>query len=90
MARENNTLILAGDFNTSFYLNENRQLPQINSREVLRTITEKYGFQRTTDDIKDNIDHIFFSKEIQNLESSVWFSDLKDGCHKGIGVNFEL
>ena len=90
LSKENDSLILAGDFNTSFDLSENRQLLQINSREVLKTITKKYSFQRTRENIKDNIDHIFFSKAIQNLESSVWFSDLKDGCHKGISVNFEL
>ncbi|WP_366937419.1 endonuclease/exonuclease/phosphatase family protein [uncultured Flavobacterium sp.] len=92
LAKENVFLILAGDFNTSFDSNEMRQLVQINSREVLKSVTEEYGFERTTENIKDNIDHIFFSKSIKSLEPYVWFSDidLKDGCHKGIGVNFEF
>lgn len=92
LSDENNCLILAGDFNTSFNLSENRQLAQINSREILNSMTQKYDFIRTTEKIKDNIDHIFFSKSIKNLETYVWMSenDLKDGCHKGIGVNFHL
>ncbi|MNE72475.1 hypothetical protein D3C80_1684220 [compost metagenome] len=69
-----------------------RQLAQINSREVLKSVSEKYGIERTTENIKDNIDHIFFSKSIKAAEAYVWLSDkdLKDGCHQGIGVNFEF
>lgn len=55
-------------------------------------MTQKYDYTKPTESIKDNIDHIFLSKSIKNLETYVWFSenDLKDGCHKGIGVNFDL
>jgi len=83
-----NDFIIAGDFNTSFFEAEKQELSQINSREVVRNITDKYYIQRVTEDISENIDHIFVSKSIQKVEKFTWIteSELGDKYHKGVAI----
>ena len=88
LIKKDNDFIVAGDFNTSFFESEKRELSQINSREVLRNITDKYHIQRITENIPENIDHIFISESLQKAESLIWITEkeLKDKYHKGISI----
>lgn len=80
--------IIAGDFNTSFFESERRELSQINSREVLKNITDKYCIEKSTANIPENIDHIFISKDQQKIKSFIWINEdeLQDKFHKGVSV----
>jgi len=89
-------MIIAGDFNTSFYEEEKRQLSSVQSRNEIIKFTDKLGIVRATEKIKQNIDHIFISEKLYNEEHivpSVFLADniLKDDPHKGVllNVNFK-
>lgn len=88
LVEKDNYFIVAGDFNTSFFESEKRELSQINSREVLRNITDKYDIHRVTGSIPENIDHIFISNSFQKAESFVWITEneLQDEYHKGVAI----
>lgn len=88
LVEKQNDFIIAGDFNTSFLESEKRELSQINSREVLRNVSSKYHIQRVTENIPQNIDHIFISKSLPKAESLIWLSEheLQDKYHKGVSI----
>ncbi|MDR6968391.1 hypothetical protein J2X31_002414 [Flavobacterium arsenatis] len=88
LVEKQNDFIVAGDFNTSFLESEKRELSQINSREVLINISHKYHIQRITENITQNIDHIFISKSFPKAESLVWITEdeLQDKYHKGVSI----
>jgi len=75
LIEKDNDFIVAGDFNTSFSESEKRELSQINSREVLRNITDKYDIDRVTENIPENIDHVFISNSFQKAEPFVWITE---------------
>ena len=87
--KENENVIIAGDFNTSFFENEKRQLSTINSRTELLNFTDNLNIYRATEKIENGIDHIFFSenlKQFSTFETSSFLENdiLKDNPHKGI------
>ena len=91
ISAQNENVIIASDFNTSFFENEKRQLATIKSRSELIAITDKLKINRTTENLKENIDHIFISS-ILHQQSQITVSvflesdGLKDEPHKGICV----
>jgi hypothetical protein len=92
---ENENLIIAGDFNTSFFENEKRQLNQINSRKELANFTNAHLIYRATDGIKNCIDHIFISQKLFSksiIFNSIFLDNniLKDAPHKGIVLNMNI
>ena len=91
--KENQNIFIVGDFNTSFFENEQRQLSTIKSRSELLKFTNDYHIIRATEQINDCIDHIFISSNLSKEISFKTFtfldhSILKDEPHKGIGVEF--
>lgn len=84
--------VVAGDFNTSFFEDENREIIQINSREILKKVTDQFQIGRVTENIIKNIDHIFISKSMKCIEKSVFIyeDELGDKYHKGISVQLEF
>jgi len=85
----NDNVFIVGDLNTSFIKSENRQMVAIDSREELIKFTNGNSINRITENIPDNIDHIFVTQKLSNninqppsvfLESEL----LKDEPHKGI------
>ncbi|MBL0200362.1 MAG: endonuclease/exonuclease/phosphatase family protein [Chitinophagaceae bacterium] len=91
----NQNMVIAGDFNTSFYEEERRQLPVIQSRNEIIKFTDKKSIFRATEEIEQNIDHIFISENLKKhiqMPPSVFLADnmLKDEPHQGISltVNF--
>lgn len=87
--KENKNVIIAGDFNTSFFENEKRQLSTINSRAELLNFTDNLNIYRATEKIENCIDHIFISenlKQLSTFKTSTFLDDdiLKDNPHKGI------
>lgn len=91
--KENQNVFIVGDFNTSFFENEQRQLSTIKSRNELVKFTNDYRINRATEQIIDCIDHIFISsnlsKEISfNAFTFLEHSILKDEPHKGVGFEF--
>lgn len=85
----NENVIIAGDFNTSFFDTEKRQLSTINSRKELLNFTNKLKIYRATENIKNCIDHIFISNNLlgySTLKISTFLDNdiLKDNPHKGI------
>ncbi len=92
---DNENIFIVGDFNTSFYENEKRQLSVINTRTELQNFTEILNINRATENIENCIDHIFISnnlKLISSFETSLFLENniLKDDPHKGIilEINF--
>ncbi len=86
---QNENLIIAGDLNTSFFENEKRHLPQIQSRSELINFTNTHHIHRTTENINHCIDHIFLSEKMNaaaTISTDIFFSnqELKDDPHKGI------
>lgn len=91
----NENVFIVGDFNTSFYENEKRELPTINSRTELVKFTDGCKIHRATQNIKDNIDHIFVTQNLYNLYTSkisVFIDSdvLKDNPHKGICLELNI
>ena len=87
--KENENIFIVGDFNTSFFENEKRQLSTINSRTELLNFTDNLNIYRATEKIENCIDHIFISenlKQLSNFKTSTFLDDdiLKDNPHKGI------
>lgn len=87
--KENENVFIVGDFNTSFFENEKRHLPTINSRAELLNFTDNLNIYRATEKIENCIDHIFISenlKQLSTLKTSTFLDDyiLKDNPHKGI------
>lgn len=87
--KENKNVFIVGDFNTSFFENEKRQLSTINSRTELLNFTDNLNIYRATEKIENCIDHIFISenlKELSTFKTSTFLDDdiLKDNPHKGI------
>ncbi len=90
---ENENVFIVGDFNTSFFEIEKRQLPSIKSRKELINYTDNYNIHRATEQIQNCIDHIFISdnlKKISNFKTSTFLENniLKDDPHKGIILEF--
>ncbi len=86
---ENKNVFIVGDFNTSFFETERRQLPTIKSRIELLSFTDALNIYRATEQIQNCIDHIFVSnnlKKISNITTSTFLENniLKDDPHKGI------
>ena len=67
--KENENVIIAGDFNTSFFENEKRQLATINSRAELLNFTNNLKIYRATEKIENSIDHIFFSENLKQFST---------------------
>jgi hypothetical protein len=91
---QNKNVIIVGDFNTSFIVNEKRYLPQINSRVELLDFTKLHNIYRSTENIENCIDHIFISQKL--FEASNNFTNtfldnniLNDEPHKGIVLNIQ-
>ncbi|MBK8786393.1 MAG: endonuclease/exonuclease/phosphatase family protein [Chitinophagaceae bacterium] len=92
----NQNMVIVGDFNTSFYEEERRQLPVIQSRNEIIKFTDKLSIFRATEKIEQNIDHIFISENLyaqEHYAPSVFLADniLKDDPHQGVlfSVNFK-
>ena len=86
---ENENVLIIGDFNTSFFDIEKRQLPTIKSRTELINFTDNFNIHRATEQIQNCIDHIFISdnlNKISNIKTSTFLENniLKDDPHKGI------
>lgn len=86
---ENENVFIVGDFNTSFFEIEKRQLPSIKSRTELVSFTDNFNIHRATQQIQNCIDHIFISdnlKKISKFTASTFLENniLKDDPHKGI------
>lgn len=86
---ENKNVFIVGDFNTSFFETERRQLPSIKSRIELLSFTDALNIYRATELIQNCIDHIFISNNLKNISSitaSAFLENniLKDDPHKGI------
>jgi endonuclease/exonuclease/phosphatase family metal-dependent hydrolase len=86
---ENENVLIIGDFNTSFFDIEKRQLPTIKSRTELINFTDNFDIYRATEQIKNCIDHIFISdnlNKISKIKTSTFLENniLKDDPHKGI------
>ena len=86
---ENENVFIVGDFNTSFFEIEKRQLPTIKSRTELINFTDNFNIHRATEHIQNCIDHIFISNNLKNISSittSTFLENniLKDDPHKGI------
>jgi hypothetical protein len=87
--KETENVFIVGDFNTSFFENEKRQLSTINSRTELLNFTDNLNIYRATEKIENCIDHIFISenlKQLSTFKTSTFLDDdiLKDNPHKGI------
>jgi hypothetical protein len=92
---QNENVIIAGDLNTSFIIDEKRHLPQIKSRAELLDFTNLHNINRSTENIENCIDHIFVSQKI--VEASTIFTStflenniLNDEPHKGIILNIDF
>jgi endonuclease/exonuclease/phosphatase family metal-dependent hydrolase len=86
------TLFLAGDLNTSFIDSEiNYEMKGIKSRKSLLELCEKCGFDLTTGEIVQNIDHILLPKQMvsQYKVHSDTFID-KDILSDHLGVFVEI
>lgn len=84
----NEYIFIAGDLNTSFIPQENRQLATIKSRDEIVNFTNSLHIQRTTGTIENNIDHIFVSQKLHQqtqVKPFTFLNDnaLKDTPHKG-------
>jgi len=81
-------IIIAGDFNTSFLPFENREMTQINSREVLKLQSDRINCTLATATIPQNIDAIFVSNNLKFNDAKVFMTEeeLKDKYHKGISI----
>jgi hypothetical protein len=91
---QNENVIIAGDFNTSFIENEKRELPQIKSRAELLDFTKLHNIKRSTENIENCIDHIFISQKLFEASNNftTTFLDnniLTDEPHKGIVLNIQ-
>ncbi len=91
ISAQNENVIIVGDFNTSFFENEKRELATIKSRSELVAITDKLKINRATENLKENIDHIFISSKLHHqsqIAVSVFLENdcLKDEPHQGICV----
>lgn len=91
--KENQNIFIVGDFNTSFFENELRQLPTIKSRNKILKFTNEFNISRTTEELDNCIDHIFISSILFKQISYDTFtflkkSILKDEPHKGVGIEF--
>ena len=91
----NENVFIVGDFNTSFIKSENREMATICSREELIKFTNENFVIRITEDISDNIDHIFVSQSLaMNIKNqpSVFIESnlLKDEPHKGICFDISI
>ena len=85
----NENIFVAGDLNTSFIPEEQRQLATIKSRDEIVNFTNSLHIQRTTEAIENNIDHIFVSQKLNQqtqIKPSTFLDNntLKDAPHKGI------
>lgn len=80
--------IVAGDFNTSFIVSENREMAQINSRAVLKLQEDRCKRTIITENIPQNIDHIFISNnlKVESVKTFITEDEIKDNYHKGISV----
>ena len=86
---ENENVLIIGDFNTSFFDIEKRQLPTIKSRTELINFTDNFNIHRATEQIQNCIDHIFISDNLNKISKSkistfLENNILKDDPHKGI------
>lgn len=93
--KENENVFIVGDFNTSFFESEKRQLSTINSRTELLNFTDNLNIYRATEKIENSIDHIFISENLEQLstfKTSTFLDDdiLKDNPHKGIILDFNF
>lgn len=91
----NENVFIVGDFNTSFFEAEKRQLSKINSRNELLNFTNNLNIYRATEKIENCIDHIFISNnllEISSLKISTFLDNdiLKDNPHKGILLELSI
>jgi hypothetical protein len=84
-------VVITGDFNTSFFENEKRELATIKSRKELIAITDKLEINRTTESLEETIDHIFISSKLYFqtkplVSTFLENNSLKDEPHKGVYV----
>jgi len=92
---QNENLIIAGDLNTSFFEDEKRHLPHIQSRSELINFTNTHHIHRATENIKHCIDHIFLTEKLNAAatiftDTFLFNQELKDEPHKGIIVNINF
>lgn len=95
ISSDNLNVFMAGDFNTSFYETEKRQLSTIQSRNEIIKFTDQLKIFRSTEKIRETIDHIFTSEKLNeqsHINPLTFLSNniLKDEPHHGIllEVNF--
>jgi len=84
-------VLVAGDFNTSFIASEHREMAQISSRAILKFQANRVGLLIATENIIQNIDAIFISKNFQTIVSDVFINEteLQDQFHKGVFVKIQ-
>lgn len=92
---ENENVFIVGDFNTSFFENEKRQLSSIKSRIELLNFTDNLNISRASETIENCIDHIFISENLRQLstfKTSTFLDNdiLNDNPHKGIILEFNF
>jgi hypothetical protein len=89
----NKNLIVVGDLNTSFITSEKRELTQVNSREEILNLVEKYNMDITTKDLAHCIDHAIISRYLSTKVTIPKFTpfintlELKDSPHFGLVVD---
>ncbi len=91
----NQNMVIAGDFNTSFYEEERRQLSVIQSRSEIIKFTDQFSILRTTEKLRETIDHIFISENLSTqayITTATFLADniLKDEPHQGIFLDVNL
>ncbi len=95
ISSNNPNLLIAGDFNTSFYKEEKRQLSIIQSREEIIKFTDQLNITRSTEELKETIDHIFISanlnKEVHIAKSTFLTNNiLNDEPHHGVVLDLNF
>jgi endonuclease/exonuclease/phosphatase family metal-dependent hydrolase len=88
---QHENVVIAGDFNTSFFEKEKRELAAIKSRKELIAVTDKFEINRATENLGETIDYIFISSNLFNqseiiVSTFLENNSLKDEPHKGVCV----
>lgn len=84
----NQNLLIVGDLNTSFNVNEKKFTINPETTESLKQLFENLNLINATQDIEQNIDHIIIPKNFENnlVESKVFVEKNELSDHKGIYI----
>ena len=85
----NKNFCIAGDFNISF---SDSYYTIKESRDKLKTIFQKLGFEILTEKLEENIDHIVLTKTFRSqseLKIGIWNEDKNLSDHKGVWIEIE-